>query len=143
MVPTASVAVRIPSFLVLAIAVTACAASQGPTATPVPTPFRGTITYRGIVQDLENYTRLGNVTVEIAMVGDSNKPFAIAATDEHGEFAFSGLEPGEYMLHIGRPGYNETRMRIDTRNNDDKPLDVRLRSLRSRCVQSRYHTDCP
>jgi hypothetical protein len=48
-----------------------------------------------------------------------------------------------YMLRIGRPGYNEQRLRIEAVSEDQKPLDVRLRSLRTRCVSSRYHTDCP
>ena len=63
----------------------------------------------------------------------------------HGGFGFRGLEAGTYQLRVGRQGYDEQRIRVTVKGEDDKPLDIRMRRQRAvRCLPSRYHTaDCP
>jgi hypothetical protein len=127
------------------LAVAAACHSAPPPAGPAPVmPLGDPIGLRGIVQDLEAYGRLPGTTVELALVGNTNNPVAITVTDEQGNFAFAGVPAGTYVLHIGRQGYTETRIRVEVKSADDKPLDVRLRAVRTQCVASRYHMPgCP
>jgi hypothetical protein len=114
------------------------------TPAPVSTNPNERAVFRAIVQDIENYTRLAGTVAELSIVGRPNDPVAATVSDEHGNFAFSGVPPGTYLLRVGRPGYNEQRLRIVAKVDDDKPLDIRLRKIATRCVPSRYHTlECP
>lgn len=98
----------------------------------------------GTVMDYESSQPLQNTGVEILFPGDINHPLAGGPTDEKGQFAFGGLPAGAYVVRVVRPGYNEVRMRVELKSAEQHPLDVRLRSLRERCLASRYHTDiCP
>ena len=66
--------------------------------------------------------------------------------DDKGEFTFAPLPAGEYMIRVAHQGHLELRMRIEAKPDQDKPLDIRLRTNIGvqRCVASRYHTpDCP
>ncbi|MFI5310924.1 MAG: carboxypeptidase-like regulatory domain-containing protein [Gemmatimonadales bacterium] len=125
---------------------TAVACTQAATTpTPEPAPIGEAVVFRGTVMDIKSSAPLGNVGVELAMLGSTSKPFAAAVTDEHGAFEFPDLRPGTYMLHVGRAGYIEVRMRVEAKASPDKPLDLRLRALTDRqCAASRYHTlECP
>ena len=118
-------------------------------ATPAadePVPSGPPVSFRGVVLDYLSSARLQNTGIELSFVGNANKPFAAAVTDDKGEFTFTGINAGSYMIRVGRPGYLELRTRIDARTSDQKPLDIRLRTiaLTQRCVATRYHTlDCP
>jgi len=129
----------------LAVAVIgACHSAPAPAPVPVQMPTGAPIGLHGIVQDMEQYARLSGTTVELALLGNSNNPVAVTVTDEHGNFEFATLPAGTYLLHIGRQGYTETRMRVEVKATDDKPLDVRLRAVKTQCLPSRYHTPgCP
>ena len=72
--------------------------------------------------------------------------FAGAVTDDKGEFTFAPLPAGEYMIRVAHQGHLELRMKIEAKPDQEKPLDIRLRTNigAQRCVASRYHTpDCP
>ena len=114
-----------------------------PRTLPVPSPGEAAA-IRGTVMDYESSQPLQNTGVEILFPGDINHPIAGGPTDEKGQFVFGGLPAGPYVVRVVRPGYNEVRMRVELKSAEQRPLDVRLRSLRERCVASRYHTEiCP
>ena len=131
-------------FAVIASASCATPVPELAAPAPVSTNPNERAVFRAIVQDMENYTRLPGTVAELSIVGKPNDPIAATVADEHGNFAFSGLPAGTYLLRVGRAGYNEQRMRITVKLDDDKPLDIRLRKIATRCVPSRYHTlECP
>jgi hypothetical protein len=138
---------RVIIFAVFAATASVGCASPAPKVevpAPVSTNPNERAVFRAIVQDLENYSRLPGTVAELSIVGKPNDPVAATVSDEHGNFAFSGLPAGTYLLRVGRAGYTEQRMRITVKPDDDKPLDIRLRKIATRCVPSRYHTlECP
>lgn len=123
----------------------ACNRASTPAAEP-PMPSGPPVTFRGVVLDNLSGQRLQNTGIEIAVVGNVNKPFAGTVTDDKGEFTFAPLPAGEYMIRVAHQGHLELQLRIEAKPDQDKPLDIRLRTNVGvqRCVASRYHTpDCP
>jgi hypothetical protein len=127
--------------IVFAFAVMACARPEP--QDPIPVPLGARVVFSGHVADADDYQPLQNVGLELSFANASNRPIAAAVTDDKGEFKFTNLDPGYYVLRVGRPGYNEQRLRVEVLRSDQKPLEVRMRSLRTRCVSGRYHVDCP
>ena len=135
--------------LVALVAAFVVAASCNRAATPpaeAPAPSGPPTVFRGVVMDYLSSQRLANTGIELALVGQASKPFAGTVSDEKGEFAFAGISAGEYMIRVAHPGYQEVRMRVEAKSSEQKPLDVRLRTIAAaqRCLPSRYHTlECP
>jgi hypothetical protein len=132
-----------PAVVAVLVAGLAACHPAPPRTLPVPSPGEAAA-IRGTVMDYESSQPLQNTGVEILYPGDINHPLAGGPTYEKGQFAFDGLPAGVYVVRVVRPGYNEVRIRVELKSAEQRPLDVRLRSLRERCIATRYHTDiCP
>lgn len=74
------------------------------------------VTIKGSVASEKNY-KLSNVEISLAKASNSNQVFRTTTTNSEGEFAFSDVPTGEYILSATVAGYSCEPFTIDVQDN--------------------------
>jgi TonB family protein len=106
----------------LCIAV-ATAVILAPLAALRATPQADAASLRGTVNDISG-ARLPGANVMLQRQGDSSK--ANTVTDDAGEFRFSSLPAGDYVLEIRKPGFPIAQQAVQLASGAHESLDLTL-----------------